>query len=536
MRLQMLKPLPTRCKNDFFRTMILISIPICMLLSCKKEYSCDNCRDGNRPPFSKAGADQTITLPKDSVKLDGSASTDPDGSITNYKWTKISGPSSFNITNANVVQTQVTNLAAGVYRFELTVTDNTALFAKDTVQIMVDAPGNQPPVACAGPNQTIALPVNSATLDRGCSGDPDNNITGYAWTKISGPPSFNITNANAVQTQITNLAAGVYLFELKVTDAGGVSAKDTVQIMVETQSGDPLLDVYVSGDENGKACYWKNGVKQALNTLSPGYHIATSIAVSGSDIYVAGGEVPTAFPDGPTIAKYWKNGNEVILGKELYSSANSIAVVNNDVYVAGSESKFWNSGFVAKYWKNGQAVLLTNGSKNASANSIFVVGEDVYVAGKEGNVAKYWKNGQAVPLTNGAADASASSIFVVGEDVYVAGRQGNVAKYWKNGQAVSLTNGLYEGYASSITVVGNDVYVAGVELGELPKYWKNGQPVSLYPDYGSASSICVNNNDVYVVGTGYVAVGGSYPLYWKNGQVQTLADYGTSSCIVIVQR
>jgi hypothetical protein len=34
---------------------------------------------------------------------------------------------------------------------------------------------------------------------------PDNNIVSYAWTKISGPSSFNIVNVNAVQTQVSNL-------------------------------------------------------------------------------------------------------------------------------------------------------------------------------------------------------------------------------------------------------------------------------------------------------------------------------------------
>ena len=62
---------------------------------------------GNRPPVADAGADQTITLPTNTVNLDGSGSTDPDNNITGYAWTKISGPSTFNIVNANVVQTQV---------------------------------------------------------------------------------------------------------------------------------------------------------------------------------------------------------------------------------------------------------------------------------------------------------------------------------------------------------------------------------------------------------------------------------------------
>jgi hypothetical protein len=51
----------------------------------------------------------------------------------------------------------------------------------------------------------------------------------YQWIKISGPSSFTITNANAVQTQVTNLVEGVYQFELKVTDIAGLFAKDTVQ-------------------------------------------------------------------------------------------------------------------------------------------------------------------------------------------------------------------------------------------------------------------------------------------------------------------
>lgn len=51
----------------------------------------------NKPPIAVAGPDQVITLPTDSVLLDGRTSSDPDGTISNYLWTKISGPSSFNI-------------------------------------------------------------------------------------------------------------------------------------------------------------------------------------------------------------------------------------------------------------------------------------------------------------------------------------------------------------------------------------------------------------------------------------------------------
>jgi hypothetical protein len=91
---------------------------------------------------------------------------------------------------------------------------------------------NQPPVANAGPDQTTTLPASFVTLNGSGSTDPNNNITSYLWTKIAGPSSFAITNANSIQTLVNNLLEGVYEFELKVTDAGGLFSSDTVQVTV----------------------------------------------------------------------------------------------------------------------------------------------------------------------------------------------------------------------------------------------------------------------------------------------------------------
>src|SRR4030095_6473374 len=112
------------------------------------------------------------------------------------------------------------------------VTDNGGLSAQDTIQIMVNdlSQPNRPPVANAGADQTITLPTNTVNLDGSASTDPDNNIAGYAWTKISGPLSFNIANTNSSITQLTNLLQGIYQFELKVTDAGNLFAKDTMRV------------------------------------------------------------------------------------------------------------------------------------------------------------------------------------------------------------------------------------------------------------------------------------------------------------------
>lgn len=204
-----------------------------VFFSCQKELSCDWCTS-NKPPIARSGNDTVIVLPTDSVVLNGSASSDADGSITAWKWTKISGPVSFAITNNTVSVTRVNALVEGIYQFELQVTDNGGLSAKDTVQITVNKAVfvNHPPIANAGNDTTITLPANTANLDGSKSTDPDNNIVSYTWTKISGPASFAITNPNAMQTQVTTLVEGVYLFDLKVTDAGGLFDKDTVQVIV----------------------------------------------------------------------------------------------------------------------------------------------------------------------------------------------------------------------------------------------------------------------------------------------------------------
>jgi TolB protein len=97
----------------------------------------------------------------------------------------------------------------------------------------------RPPVANAGPDQIIILPINTVALNGSASTDPNNNISSYLWTKVSGPSTFTIATANAVQTQVTNLVQGVYLFELKVTDAHGLFSTDRIQVTVNAQSTQP---------------------------------------------------------------------------------------------------------------------------------------------------------------------------------------------------------------------------------------------------------------------------------------------------------
>ncbi len=216
-------------KTMISKTYTLLVFATLIGMSCKKEQILQE----TSPPIAKAGADITVKLPADSVTLDGTGSYTSDGTVPTFAWTKISGPSSFILVTPDASITKVKNLVAGVYNFQLKVTGKNGGATKDTVQVILDNPLiNQPPIANAGVDQTIVLPLNTINLDGRNSADPENNITGFTWTKISGPATFSIINGTAVQTQVTTLVQGVYQFELKVTDNANQSSKDTVQINV----------------------------------------------------------------------------------------------------------------------------------------------------------------------------------------------------------------------------------------------------------------------------------------------------------------
>ncbi|MBS1738366.1 MAG: T9SS type A sorting domain-containing protein, partial [Bacteroidetes bacterium] len=194
----------------------------------------------NIPPVANAGTNQTITLPVSSVKLNGSG-TDADGTVVSYLWTKVSGPSTFNIVNPSSAVTDVSGLVQGTYQFKLTVTDNQGASGSATVQIIVNPAANIPPVANAGTNQTITLPVSSVKLN-GSGTDADGTIVSYVWTKTSGPSSFNIANPGSASTDVTGLVEGVYQFQLTVKDNAGASASASVTITVKPALNIPVVN------------------------------------------------------------------------------------------------------------------------------------------------------------------------------------------------------------------------------------------------------------------------------------------------------
>jgi len=140
--------------------------------------------------------------------------------------------------------------------FELRVTDNVGATATDNINITVQAASapNQSPVANAGNDVSIQLPVNQVLLN-GCSSyDPEGTALRFKWRKISGPASFQVINDAVCQADIRGLTQGVYRFELAVTDAGNLTATDLVDVAVlaaSTQGGSArTMRVNIFGGSN----------------------------------------------------------------------------------------------------------------------------------------------------------------------------------------------------------------------------------------------------------------------------------------------
>lgn len=115
---------------------------------------------GGVPPTANAGPDQSVD-PWSTVTLDGSASSDPDGTITQYTWSQTAGTTVTlsNIHASNPTFTAPGSLSVQTLTFSLVVTDNAALTSSaDTVDITVY------PATEAYPNGGVWKPLEPIKL------------------------------------------------------------------------------------------------------------------------------------------------------------------------------------------------------------------------------------------------------------------------------------------------------------------------------------------------------------------------------------
>lgn len=191
----------------------------------------------NQLPVAVAGDDRVVAdtdgQAGETVTLNGTLSSDPDGTLVLYEW--LVGRSTVIATGpmADV------RLPDGPQQIALRVTDNEGGIATDEVTITVATPApSEGPTANAGSDQVIAdsdsLPGETVMLDASASSDPDGTIASYEW----------LLNGQAFASGVTpsvRLPDGESFITLIVTDDAGNTSSDAVLITVSSAPIVPRL-------------------------------------------------------------------------------------------------------------------------------------------------------------------------------------------------------------------------------------------------------------------------------------------------------
>ena len=217
-------------------------------------------------PVVHAGPDRVLTLPTNSVTIQGSA-TDKDGRIVSYEWAKTYGKRA-SLGGAQTSRVHISNLERGVYIFRLRAKDDDGGIKDDYFKITVNGSDkgnvadnnnndhgssnrtNEAPRAYAGSDRVVELPHNAITIHANAS-DKDGRIVSYQWTKTYGKRA-SLGGAHSSTVNISNLERGVYIFRLTVKDNDGAVANDYFKITVKDGKKD-VAAARRNHNETGKA-------------------------------------------------------------------------------------------------------------------------------------------------------------------------------------------------------------------------------------------------------------------------------------------
>ncbi|MCA9501015.1 MAG: hypothetical protein KC588_17605, partial [Nitrospira sp.] len=191
----------------------------------------------NTPPVAQAGSDQTVHVGM-TVQLDGTDSTDMDGNLLTYRWTILSQPvgNTAALSDTTAIMPTLAINTPGIYTLQLIVNDATVDSDPDTVTITTI---NSPPVAKAGPDQTVFV-TQSVLLNGNSSHDVDGNPLSFNWAFVSIPNGSKATLSNPTSSMPDFLVdlAGTYQVQLIVNDGQKDSPPDMV--LINTQNSKPV--------------------------------------------------------------------------------------------------------------------------------------------------------------------------------------------------------------------------------------------------------------------------------------------------------
>jgi hypothetical protein len=198
-------------------------------------------------PFAVAGDDQIVTSGV-RVFVDGSSSTDADGTITKYNWTLASAPtnSTVSLTSDGAMSEFVVDVC-GRYLLALQVTDNDGnASSPDMVEVICTSPADRP-IASLSAHGVVGVGLE-LFLDGVPSTAPNGApVSGWTFTVEHRPEAATATpTASGVTDSMATLqpdAMGMWIIGLVVTDGIQDSRMDTIEVWVAPEPNQEPVSV-----------------------------------------------------------------------------------------------------------------------------------------------------------------------------------------------------------------------------------------------------------------------------------------------------
>ena len=209
----------------------------------------------NQPPIVNAGANQSITLPTNTVSLLGQVTDDglpnPPAQTT-VLWGKKDGNGTVIFSSPNSLATTATFSTSGTYTLTLSATDSELQSSNDIViTVNPEAQNNIAPTVNAGPDQTITLPA-SATLSATATDDglpnPPGQLT-VSWSKLEGNGGVTFSAQTSLITEASFSQAGTYVLRVSVSDSELVGT-DEITVIVNPAAVNQAPTVDAGDNQN----------------------------------------------------------------------------------------------------------------------------------------------------------------------------------------------------------------------------------------------------------------------------------------------
>lgn len=209
----------------------------------------------NVPPIADANGPYSLSE-GENMLLDGTGSSDSDGTIEDYNWEIIDGPGSLvNSDTAEPTYVAPDNAGQNV-QVEVTVTDDEGASDSDTAMITINPRANRPPVAEAGGPYTVRE-GESVGLDGTDSSDPDGGSLAYLWTVTDDPTGGASLTESSTPTPVLTVPAvdenTEITVSLTVTDDNDASDSDTATVTIEARPEAPSSEEIENMSDNGAA-------------------------------------------------------------------------------------------------------------------------------------------------------------------------------------------------------------------------------------------------------------------------------------------